>query len=471
MATAEADVADVRVVAPYAPQEFEAKWQQRWEQQGLYRTRENPEKPKFYCLDFFPYPSGDGLSVGHCRNYVPTDTFSRLMRMRGYDVLHPMGWDAFGEPTENKAIEVRESPRVLTDRYTANYKRQMQLVGISFDWAREIDSSSPDYYRWTQWFFLLLYKRGLAYRSTNWQWWCPVCQTTMSNQEVYDGADGGLYCWRDHPGVTKKQIPAWFFKITAYADQLLDGLKEIDWPERISLMQENWIGRSTGTEIVFTAEAPSDAGGPEHIDLPVFTTRPDTVFGVTFMVLAPEHELVARLTTPDRRAEVAAYVEQAQRQSEIERTAAERQKTGVFIGAYATNPLNGERIPIWIADYVLATYGTGMVMAVPAHDQRDFEFAQEFSLPVKVVIAPPGWDGSPLQQAYIGPGGIVNSGEFDGLFTVANWAKLPASDKAALAEQWGFAVEEMDQRLADQATDGVEAISDAIEAKGWAGGP
>ena len=307
--------AEVSVAGSYIPQDFEAAWQRRWEEEGLYRTREDPGKPKFYALDFFPYPSGDGLSVGHCRNYIPTDTYSRFMRMRGYTVLHPMGWDAFGEPTENKAIEVRESPRALTDRYTDNYKRQMQLVGISFDWDREIDSSLPEYYRWTQWFFLLLHKRGLAYRDTNWQWWCPVCQTTMSNQEVQTGDDGELYCWRDHPGVTKKQIPAWFFKITAYADQLLADLSEIDWPPRIKLMQENWIGRSTGTDIVFTVEAPTADGGPELVEMPVFTTRPDTVFGVTFMVLAPEHELVQRLTTPERRAAVEAYVEQAKRQS------------------------------------------------------------------------------------------------------------------------------------------------------------
>ena len=459
--------AEVSVAGSYVPQDFEAAWQQRWEEEGLYRTREDPDKPKFYALDFFPYPSGDGLSVGHCRNYIPTDTYSRFMRMRGYTVLHPMGWDAFGEPTENKAIEVRESPRALTDRYTANYKRQMRLVGISFDWDREIDSSLPDYYRWTQWFFLLLHKRGLAYRNTNWQWWCPVCQTTMSNQEVQTGEDGELFCWRDHPGVTKKQIPAWFFKITAYADQLLADLSEIDWPSRIKLMQENWIGRSTGTDIVFTVDAPTADGGTERVEMPVFTTRPDTVFGVTFMVLAPEHGLVQRLTTPERRAAVEAYVEQAKRQSEIERTATEREKSGIFTGAYATNPLNGEQVPIWVADYVLATYGTGMVMGVPAHDQRDFEFAQEFGLDIKVVIAPPGWDGQPLTKAYVGPGEMVNSGSFDGTFTRANWPKLPPAERAELAAEWGFTVEALDQRLAGQAQDGIESISDAVEARGW----
>ena len=459
--------AEVSVAGSYVPQDFEAAWQQRWEEEGLYRTREDPDKPKFYALDFFPYPSGDGLSVGHCRNYIPTDTYSRFMRMRGYTVLHPMGWDAFGEPTENKAIEVRESPRALTDRYTANYKRQMRLVGISFDWDREIDSSLPDYYRWTQWFFLLLHKRGLAYRNTNWQWWCPVCQTTMSNQEVQTGEDGELFCWRDHPGVTKKQIPAWFFKITAYADQLLADLSEIDWPSRIKLMQENWIGRSTGTDIVFTVDAPTADGGTERVEMPVFTTRPDTVFGVTFMVLAPEHGLVQRLTTPERRAAVEAYVEQAKRQSEIERTATEREKSGIFTGAYATNPLNGEQVPIWVADYVLATYGTGMVMGVPAHDQRDFEFAQEFGLDIKVVIAPPGWDGQPLTKAYVGPGEMVNSGSFDGTFTRANWPKLPPAERAELAEEWGFTVEALDRRLANQEQDGIESISDAVEARGW----
>ena len=390
----------------YDPSQLESGWQARWRTQGLYRTTESGGKPKYYILDFFPYPSGEGLSVGHCRQYGPTDALSRYFRMRGFNVLHPMGWDAFGEPTEQFAVLTGTSPRVATDRNAANYKRQFDLIGCSYDWAREIDSSAPDYYHWTQWFFLLLYKRGLAYRDVQWQWWCPRCQTTLSNQEAQDGV-----CWRGHTGLTKKQIPAWYFKITAYADQLLEGLKEIEWPDRIKLMQENWIGRSEGAEIDFKTEA----GAP----LPVFTTRPDTVFGVTFMVIAPEHPLVETLTTPDRRADVMAYVEKAKATSEIDRLSTEREKTGVFTGSYATNPLNGDRVQLWVADYVLATYGTGVVMGVPAHDTRDFAFAQKYGIPIKLVIQPPDWAGTrktaaDLDDAYVGPGAMVNSGEFDG---------------------------------------------------------
>ncbi|HEX2186550.1 MAG TPA: leucine--tRNA ligase, partial [Chloroflexota bacterium] len=458
----------------YDPQTLEAGWQRRWQAQGLYASREGGGKPKYYCLDFFPYPSGDGLSVGHCRNYVPTDTLSRFKRMRGFNVLHPMGWDAFGEPTEQYAILTGTSPRAATDRNTANYRRQFDLVGISFDWTREIDSSDPDFYRWTQWFFLMLYKRGLAYRDTQWQWWCPTCKTTLSNQEVQDGV-----CWRGHSGVTRKQIPAWYFKITAYADQLLEGLQEIDWPERIKLMQENWIGRSEGTAIRFTVPAPAAAGpgvpggvaeprasgDGEQLELPVFTTRPDTVFGVTFMVLAPEHPLVERLTTPERRDEVMAYVAKAKSLSEIDRLSTEREKTGVPTGSYAVNPLNGEAVPLWIADYVLATYGTGVVMGVPAHDTRDFAFATKYGIPIKPVIAPPRWEGGPLPQAYVGPGEMVNSGRFDGTFTAGDWKKLAPQERQELAASWGFDVAEMDERVATATGDGVAAVSEWVEAQ------
>ena len=390
----------------YDPKTLEAGWQERWRTQGLYRTTEGGGKPKYYVLDFFPYPSGDGLSVGHCRNYVPTDTLSRYFRMRGFNVLHPMGWDAFGEPTEQYAVLTGTSPRKATDRNAANYKRQFDLIGCSYDWSREIDSSAPDYYHWTQWFFLLLYKRGLAYRAVQWQWWCPRCQTTLSNQEAQDGI-----CWRGHTGLTKKEIPAWYFKITAYADELIQGLGEIEWPSQIKLMQENWIGRSEGCEIDFKTES----GAP----LPVFTTRPDTVYGVTFMVIAPEHPLVAELTTPDRKAEVDAYVQRAKGTSEIDRLSTDREKTGVFTGSYAINPLNGEKVQLWVADYVLATYGTGVVMGVPASDTRDFAFAKKYGVPIKMVIQPPDWAGTDktgddLEDAYTGPGLMVNSGEFDG---------------------------------------------------------
>jgi leucyl-tRNA synthetase len=449
-------------VPPYDHRTLEPGWQQRWQRQGLYASHEGGGKPKYYCLDFFPYPSGDGLSVGHFKNYVPTDALSRFLRMRGYNVLHPMGWDAFGEPTEQYAIRTGVSPRVATDRNKANYKRQFDLVGISFDWEREIDSSDPAYFRWTQWFFQLLYRRGLAYRDTQWQWWCPTCQTTLSNQEAQDGV-----CWRGHSGLTKKQIPAWYFRITAYADQLLEGLREIEWPEPIKLMQTNWIGRSEGTEIRFRTE-PGPAPDREPDDLPVFTTRPDTVFGVTFMVLAPEHPLVERLTTPQRREEVLAYVERAKGTSEIDRLSLEREKSGVFTGSYAVNPLNGERVQLWVADYVLGTYGTGVVMGVPAHDTRDFAFARHYGIPVKVVIAPPGWhdDGEPLPDAYVGPGEMVNSGPFDGTFTPGDWKKLSPLERQELGRAWGFDPTRMEATVAGAPGDGIDAVSTWVEQEG-----
>jgi len=387
----------------YNPQKIEPYWQQAWEEAGLHRADEMVDKPKLYCLDYFPYPSGEGLHVGHCRNYVPTDVISRFKRMQGHNVLHPMGWDAFGEPAEQNAIRNNVTPRVVTDRNTANYKRQMRLIGTSYDWSREIDSSDPAYYRWTQWMFLKMYQSGLAYRDSNWQWWCPTCATTLSSHEIE-----GDKCWRGHAGVTKKEIPAWYFRITAYADELINGLDTVNWPEPIKLMQRNWIGRSQGCEIDFRTEK-GDL-------IPVFTTRPDTVYGATFFVFAPEHPLVPRLTMVAQRSEVEAYIEQAIRQSEIERTADTREKTGVFIGGYVVNPLNGERIPVFIADYVLLTYGTGAVMGVPAHDQRDFEFAQKYGLEIRQVIVPVGVrHASPMPEAYVEPGVMVNSGPFDGL--------------------------------------------------------
>jgi leucyl-tRNA synthetase len=390
----------------YEPKEIEPKWREKWEADQVYKTVEDPSKPKFYCLDFFPYPSGDGLSVGHVRNYVPTDVVSRFYRMRGYNVLHPMGWDAFGLPAENHAIQTGIPPARTVKNNTDTYRRQLRLVGTSYDWSREINSSAPDYYKWTQWFFLLLYKRGLAYRAIQPAWWCPRDATVLANEEV----EGGV-CWRCGTPVVKKDMPQWFFRITAYADRLLEDLEGIDWPERIKTMQRNWIGRSEGVEIAFGLDVP----WVEEKELRVFTTRADTVFGVTFMVLAPEHPLVPRITTPERRAEVQAYVEQAMRQSEIDRLSTEREKTGVFTGAYCKNLLSGDQVPVYVADYALATYGTGAVMGVPAHDQRDFEFAQKYGLPVKVVIAPEGYSGQPLTEAYVGEGTMVNSGEFDGL--------------------------------------------------------
>lgn len=358
----------------YDFQAIEKKWRERWAQADLFKTEVDPSKPKFYGLDFFPYPSGAGLSVGHCRNYIPTDVACRYKKMCGYNVLHPMGWDAFGLPAENEAIKQRSHPKKTVPLYVANYKRQMNLIGISYDWSREINSSSPDYYKWTQWIFLLLYKRGLAYRSLAPANWCPTCATVLANEEVKEGR-----CWRCDNLIEKKNLPQWFFRITAYADRLIEDLDTIDWPESIKLMQKNWIGRSEGAEVTFHSEQ-----GDEIV---IYTTRPDTLWGATFMVLAPEHPLVEKLTSPDRKAEVAEYCSFASRQSAIDRQSTEREKTGVFIGAYAINPVNGRRIPIWIADYVMMGYGTGAIMAVPAHDERDFAFALKYGIPIIPVIA------------------------------------------------------------------------------------
>ncbi|MHB8620682.1 MAG: leucine--tRNA ligase [Chloroflexota bacterium] len=390
----------------YRPQDFETKWQRTWRESGQYRTGDSFAKPKLYCLDFFPYPSGAGLSVGHAHNYVPTDVYSRFKRMQGFNVLHPMGWDAFGLPAENEAILRQVPPQVNTAKNIANYKRQMDMMGLSYDWSKEITSTDPEYYRWTQWFFLLLYHRGLAYRSVGSQWWCPDCKTILANEQVVNG-----FCWRHgETRVQKKDLEQWYFKITDYADQLLYDLDTVDWPEQIVAMQRNWIGRSEGAEVAFRV---ADSGEP----IVVFTTRPDTLFGATFMVLSPEHPLVETVTTPDHREDVLDYRERARVTSDIDRLSTEREKTGVFTGAYAVNPVNDERIPIWIADYVLMGYGTGAIMAVPAHDQRDFEFARAFSLPVRLVYIEPSsrMTADTMTEALVHAGTVINSGRFDGL--------------------------------------------------------
>ncbi|MGD2040526.1 MAG: leucine--tRNA ligase, partial [Anaerolineae bacterium] len=390
----------------YEPRKIEAKWQKRWADAGLYRTPETPGRPTFYCLDFFPYPSGAGLSVGHCRNYVPTDVISRYQRMKGYAVLHPMGWDAFGLPAENEAIKQGVHPADSTRRYAANYRRQMTLIGASYDWEREINSSHPDYYRWTQWIFLLLYRRGLAYRALAPVNWCASCQTTLANNEVEQGT-----CWRCHQPVVRRDLKQWFLGITAYADELLEATGDLDWPEHILAMQRNWIGRSEGVEFEMAIEGHAGAR------LRVFTTRPDTVYGMTFAVLAPEHPLVERITSAEQRAEVEAYAEEARRLSELERLSTERTRRGVFTGAYAVNPANQQPVPVFVADYVLPSYGTGAIMAVPAHDQRDYEFAQQYDLPVVEVIRPLDDQGAGATtggQAFEGEGVMVNSGPLAG---------------------------------------------------------
>ncbi len=393
----------------YEFQEIEAKWRPIWRAMDLYATGDDPARPNRYILDFFPYPSGDGLSVGHCRNYVPTCVDARFHRMRGYNVLHPMGWDAFGLPAENYAIQHGIHPRESSRRFSDTYRRQMQLVECSYDWSREISSADPDYYRWTQWLFLLLRRRGLAYQAYGRQWWCPDCQTILANEQVENGR-----CWRCDSPVERKALQQWFFRITEYADRLLNDLDTVDWPERIKAAQRNWIGRSEGAEVVF------DVAAADHIHaLPVFTTRPDTLFGVSFLALAPEHPLVETITTPMQAVAVADYVTAAARLSEIDR-AAGSDKTGVFTGAKARHPLTGEALPVWVADYVLPGYGHGAVMGVPAHDERDHAFARRYDLPIIPVVAPDG-GVSEAGDCYSGDGRLINSGPYDGL----------ASDEAA----------------------------------------
>ncbi|MBE0415666.1 MAG: leucine--tRNA ligase [Dehalococcoidia bacterium] len=388
-------------VVKYNPQEIEPKWQERWAQDRLYEVHEDAPHPKWYELTMFPYTSGD-LHIGHWYAMAPSDVHARFMRMKGYNVLHPMGFDAFGLPAENAAISRGIHPFTWTMGNIERMRGQLKSLGAIYDWNREVETCLPDYYKWTQWFFLKLYEAGLAYRAKAPVNWCPKCQTVLANEQVV----GEGLCERCETPVTRKDLEQWFFRITKYAEELLD-FSHIEWPERIKTMQKNWIGKSEGVEIAFGLE------GEEEIR--VFTTRPDTIYGVTFIVLAPEHPLVERLTTAEHREEVARYIEWARRQSEIERLSTEREKSGVFIGSYAINKLTGERVPIWIADYVLMSYGTGAVMAVPAHDQRDFEFAKRFVLPIKVVIAPPDWSGEDLAEAYIKPGTMVNSAQFDGL--------------------------------------------------------
>jgi leucyl-tRNA synthetase len=389
----------------YVPQEIEPRWQQIWADRGVMRAEEGSGRPKFYNLVMFPYPSGD-LHMGHMRNYVIGDLFSRFKRMRGCEVLNPFGWDAFGLPAENAAMKAGVHPEAWTKGNIARAKEQLAIMGVLYDWSREVTTCSPDYYRWTQWLFLLFNERGLAYRAMAPVNWCPVDQTVLANEQVIAGR-----CWRCGSEVEKRDLEQWFLRITEYADRLLDDLSLLeDWPEKVRTMQANWIGRSHGVEVDFPVEGLDGA-------LRIYTTRPDTLFGVTFMVLAPEHPMVERITTPEHRDAVRAYVERARRESDIERLSTEREKTGVQTGGFAVNPLNGERVPIWVADYVLMGYGTGAIMAVPGHDQRDFEFARAFGLPIREVIAPPSGPQGTLSEAYVGPGVMVNCGEFDGLET------------------------------------------------------
>ncbi|MFC4811303.1 leucine--tRNA ligase [Paenibacillus sp. GCM10023250] len=385
----------------YNPLVIEPKWQKHWDENKTFKTTEDPAKPKFYALDMFPYPSGAGLHVGHPEGYTATDIVSRYKRMRGYNVLHPMGWDAFGLPAEQHALDTGEHPREITVKNINNFRRQIKSLGFSYDWDREFSTTDPEYYKWTQWIFIQLYKKGLAYVAEVPVNWCPALGTVLANEEVINGlSERG-----NHP-VIRKPMRQWVLKITEYAERLLEDLEELDWTESIKDMQRNWIGKSKGAEVTFAIDG-------HDASLAVFTTRPDTLFGATYCVLAPEHELVAAITSPEQSAAVKDYQETAARKSDLERTDLAKDKTGVFTGAYAINPINGERVPVWIADYVLAGYGTGAIMAVPGHDERDWEFAQQFGLPIVEVVQ----GGDVEQAAFAGDGPHVNSGFLNGLGT------------------------------------------------------
>ncbi len=393
----------------YQFRQLEEKWQRRWDASSAHRVNENSGKPKYYCLDMFPYPSGNGLHVGHWRGYTISDVWSRYKKLQGYEVLHPMGWDAFGLPAENYALQQGVHPAKSTAQNIANFKRQLADISAMYDWEREINTSEPEYYKWTQYFFTKMFERGLAYRKKMPINWCPSCKTGLANEEVVDGC-----CDRCGTEVTKKEMNQWMLKITAYADRLLQDLDTLDWPEKVKRMQSAWIGRSEGAKIWFEIE------NVEGERIEVFSTRPDTLFGATYMVLAPEHPLVARITTDACKLAVEDYIAQTLKKSAISRQIVDKTKTGAFTGAYAINPANKKRIPIWIADYVLMDYGTGAIMAVPAHDERDYEFAVAFDLPIVEVIRPEGQD-EPITNEdgrpplHVGPGRLVNSPGFDGL--------------------------------------------------------
>lgn len=389
-------------MAAYNHKAVEKKWREYWKKNEMHKVKMDKERPKFYCLDMFPYPSGSGLHVGHWRGYVLSDLWSRYKTLQGYQVLHPMGWDAFGLPAENDAIKKGIHPSISTKQNVDNFKRQLHEIGAMYDWSREVNTTDPDYYKWTQWIFLQMYKKGLAYRQEMPINFCPSCQTGLANEEVVGGE-----CERCGTTVEKKNLKQWMLKITAYADRLLDSLKTLEWPDKVLKMQEAWIGKSKGAEILFGLE------NGDHT-LKVFTTRPDTLFGATYMVLAPEHALVSEITSKTQQKAVKDYVEQAVSKSSVERMAS-KEKTGVFTGAYAINPVNGEKLPIWISDYVLIDYGSGAIMAVPAHDERDYDFAKSFDIPIRPVIS--DMEGVVPELPFVIEGKLINSGKYDGLTT------------------------------------------------------
>ena len=407
----------------YDPVAIDRKWQERWAQDNIYQVDDDDPRPKWYELTMYPYPSGD-LHIGHWYAMAPSDCHARFRQMQGYNVLHPIGFDAFGLPAENAAISRGIHPYDWTMSNIENMRGQLRSMGTIYDWDREIICCLPEYYRWNQWFFLQLYKNGLAYRAKAPVVWCPSCQTVLANEQVLNGN-----CERCSTAITRRELEQWFLRITNYADELLDFSGLLEWPDKILTMQRNWIGRSDGVDISFDI---SGNGLPDS-EIRTFTTRIDTIFGVTFLALAPEHPLVPGLTTEERRTEVEAYIEQARQTSEVDRLATDKEKTGVFLGSYAVNRLNGERVPIFAADYVLPTYGTGAVMGVPAHDTRDFAFATKYALPIRTVIAPIEWDGREPREAYAAAGFMTNSGPYDGMTN----------------------------------GEGTEAISNDVERKGW----
>ncbi|MDR1748467.1 MAG: leucine--tRNA ligase, partial [Spirochaetaceae bacterium] len=411
----------------YPFETIEPKWQRYWKEHNTFRVTEDPAVPKEkrrYVLDMFPYPSAQGLHVGHPEGYTATDIYCRYLRMNGYNVLHPMGFDSFGLPAENYAIKTGTHPEKTTTENIDHFRRQIQSFGFSYDWDREISTCDADYYRWTQWIFLKLYEKGLAYEAETPINWCPSCKTGLANEEVKEGK-----CDRCGTPVSRKNIRQWMLRITAYAERLLNDLDTLDWPESVKLMQRNWIGKSEGAEVSFRIAGPG--GEPTDEELLIYTTRPDTLFGATYMVLAPEHKLVGTITTPEQREDVEAYIAEAAGKSDLERTDLAKDKTGVFTGAYAINPVNGAKIPVWISDYILISYGTGAIMAVPAHDERDWAFAKKFSLPVIQVVASKAevdaaggvdaikradWSAEPA-ECTSADGWSVNSGIFSGLPT------------------------------------------------------
>ena len=424
--------------AAYTPQQLEPHWQSVWDTEQLYTTDTHAtDKPPFYALSMFPYPSGR-LHMGHVRNYTLTDVIARIQRMRGFNVLHPMGWDSFGLPAENAAIDRGIPPAEWTFSNIATMTQQLKALGLAYDWDRQVFTCREDYYRWTQWVFLQLHKQGLAYKKEATVNWSVLLETVLANEQVVDGK-----CWRTGGPVVKKQLSQWFLKITDYAQRLLDNLDTLtEWPEKVTLMQNNWINRSVGAEVAFPLLDATKKPTGERIS--IFTTRPDTIFGVTYMVLAPEHPLLETITTPEHREAVLAYREAAQHRSEIDRTADDKDKTGVPTGAFCQNPYTGQSIPVWVSDYVLMDYGTGAVMAVPAHDARDWAFAKTFNLPIQKVIAPTAGDTTPLTEVDTRYGVLVNSGQFDGL----------SSEDAKTAivnhgEQAGFAKGRVQFRLRD----------------------